>query len=180
MTYEDLKNLTAAAQSAATVIAFAMGGYWTYGRFIRQRENYAFIEFTVDMNLIGKQDGWWIVELIANLENKGKVRHEFRDLTFDLEALYKNDPVSTNEEFGGQTYFPHVIDKRNWLPDGVYFIEPGVKAKYSYVARLPEEAAFVMLHGHFIYLNQHARHTAERTIEIRAVSEASKTQPAVG
>ena len=167
MSYEELKNLTAAIQSVATAVALVIGGYWTYRRFIQQRENYAFIEFTVDMNFIGKQEGCWIVELIANLENKGKVRHDFSDLSFDLEALCGGDAVSANEQFGGQAYFPRELaKKRPWLPRGEYFIEPGIKAKYSYVARIPESVSFVMLHGHFTYQNQVARHSAERTLKV--------------
>ena len=71
MTYEDFKNLTAAIQSIGTVGALVVGGYWTYRKFIHQRDDFAFIEFTVDIQLIGKQGKSWIVELIAHLENKG-------------------------------------------------------------------------------------------------------------
>jgi hypothetical protein len=166
MAYENLNYLASAVESLATVAALVVGACWTYTRFIRQREKFAFIEFTVDMNFIGKQDGSWIVELIANLENKGKVKHSFVDLSFDLAALFKQDPLLSNEKFGGQAFFPHDIATRPWLPDGEYFIEPGTKVKYSYVARVPEDASFVMLHGHFSYMKESAWHTAERTLSV--------------
>ena len=166
MNLEDFNHLAGAIESLATVLALVVGAYWTYTRFIKQRENFAFIEFTVDMNFIGKQDGSWVVELIAYLENKGKLQHRFSDLSFDLEALFRHDPVQSNEQYGGQAFFPHEIAKRPWLPAGSYFIEPGIKAKYSYVARVPEEATFVMLHGRFTYENQPAWHTAERTLTV--------------
>jgi hypothetical protein len=73
MTFENFNHLAGAIESIATLAALIVGGYWTYTRFIKQRENFAFIEFTVDINFIGKQNAWWIVELIAYLENKGKV-----------------------------------------------------------------------------------------------------------
>ena len=55
MTFEAFSNLAGGVESVATVAALIVGGYWAYLRFIKQRENYAFIEFTVDMNFAGKQ-----------------------------------------------------------------------------------------------------------------------------
>lgn len=170
MDLEDFNNLAGGFESIATFVTLVIGAYWTYTRFIRQRENYAFIEFTVDMNFVGRQDGYWIVELVAYLENKGKVQHRFSDLSFDLSVLYKSDSVRSNEQFGGQAYFPHEIAKRPWLPAGSYFIESGIKAKYSYVAQVPDEASFAMLHGRFTYENQPAWHTAERTVAVPVAS----------
>lgn len=178
MSLEDFSSAAGGLESIATVVALVVGAYWTYTRFIKQRENFPFIEFTVDMNFIGKQDGSWIVELIAHLENKGKVQHCFSDLQFDLAALFQTDQLqSKGELFGGQAYFPHEIARRPWIPAGTYFIEPGLRNKYSYVARVPEEATFLMLHGRFTYECQPASHTAERTL---AVPTDSDDQPLDG
>jgi hypothetical protein len=180
MDFPQLKEIASFIESVSKVIALTVGGYWTYTRFIRQRDDYAFIEFTVDLNFVGKQDGKWIVELIAYLENKGKVQHTFSDLAFDLEALYDTDGVIPNERYGGQAYFPHQLAKRPWIPPGKYFIEPGLKAKYSYVAQVPQEATFLMLHGRFTYENQPAWHSAERTLEVpRAVADATRSNDRV-
>jgi hypothetical protein len=174
MTFENFNHLAGGIESMATVAALIVGGYWTYTRFIKQRENFAFIEFTVDINFIGKQSGWRIVELIAYLENKGKVQHEFQDLSFELEALFANDPVGTSEQFGGQEFFPHPLARGPWVPKGEYFIEPSIRAKYSYVARVPEKASFLILHGKFTYLNQSAWHTAERTVQVPSVTAGTQ------
>jgi hypothetical protein len=166
MNLEKFNSLAGGLESLATVVALAVGAYWTYTRFIKQRENFAFIDFTVDVNFVGHQDAKWIVELIAYVENKGKVQHQFSDLSFDLAALFQNDPVQSSQQFGGQALFPHEIARRPWIPPGTYFIEPGVKAKYSYVAHIPGESSYVMLHGHFTYKDQTASHTAERTVSV--------------
>lgn len=147
MTLESFNHLAGAIESLATVFALIVAGYWTYTRFIKQRENFAFIEFTCDINFIGKQDEWWIVELIAYLENKGRVQHQFRDLSFILEALYSNDAVNQEAKFGGQAFFPHALANGPWVPPGTYFIEPGLRAKYSYVARIPNSASFLITRG---------------------------------
>lgn len=167
MSPEDFNNVAGAIESIATVVALGVGAYWTYTRFIKQRDDFPFIEFTVDMKFIGKQDGSWIVELVAYLENKGKVQHQFSDLQFDLAALFQNDHLQSRAElFRGQAIFPHEIARRPWIPAGTYFIEPGLRNKYSYVARVPEEATYLMLHGWFTYQNQEESHAAERTLAV--------------
>lgn len=167
MSPEDIEHIVSSLESIATIIALAVGGYWTYRRFVKQREDFALIDFTVDINFIGEQDGSWIVELIAHLENKGKVRHWFSDLNFDLAALFQSDQLQAKEEmYGGQAIFPNEIEKRPWIPNGRYFIEPGLRNKYSFVARVPKEASFLILHGRFTYENQAASHTAERTAAV--------------
>lgn len=168
MTFEEFNHLAGGVESLATALALGVGAYWTYTRFIKQRENYAFMEFTVDMYFVGKQDGQVIVELIAYLENKGKVQHRFSDLTFDLALMSQDDPVRSSPKYSGQALFPHERPRRAWVPSGTYFIEPGIKAKYSYVAEIPEDTTYVMLHGRFTYKDQPAWHTAERTLAVPA------------
>lgn len=166
LSFEDFNLLAGGVESVATVLALCIGAYWTYTRFIKQRENYAFIEFSIDINFVGKQHGKWIIELIAYLENKGKVQHQFSDLSFDLAFLMHDDAVESSKKYGGQALFPHELPRCPWIPLGNYFIEPGLKAKYSYVAQIPERATYVMLHGHFTYKDQPATHRAERTLSV--------------
>src|SRR5688500_17146592 len=91
--HEQLKNLMAALQSLATVVSFIVGGIWVYRRYIRQQEKYPNIEFSADINFIGEQADWWIVELIGVIENKGKAQHKMEEFNFDLNALYSKDQI---------------------------------------------------------------------------------------
>ena len=168
MNYEEFNNLAGGIASAATVLALAVGGFWTYNRFVKQREKFPFIEFTVDIFPVGKQGDWWIVELIAYIENKGKVQHRIRDFDFHLVALSEREQVTISEEWGNQVDFKETVARGSWLPKKAkfFFVDPGVKAKYSYIARVPAGRSFLNLHARFVYLDQEASHTAERTIEM--------------
>ncbi|SRR6266404_2613870 len=170
MTYGQLRDLAGAIESVVKVAALGIGGYWAYSRFVRQREKYAFIEFTVNLLFIGKQEGWWIVEVIADIQNKGKVQHRISNFNFDLAAIFQEDKMETSEEYGGQVFFPHQVAKGSWLPAKFnhFFIDPGTKAHYSYIARIPEAASFAILHGWFDYTDQKASHTAEKSGKDRA------------
>lgn len=157
------------AQSIATVISMIVGGWWVYAKFVRAQEKYPNIEFSADINPIGNQDGSLIVELIAYVENKGKAQHQMDQFTFDLNALLPQDPVLADTQWGGQVNFPHRVCKGSFLPAGMesFFVDPGTKAKYSYIACVPQEVTFLILHCHFEYVGRgKTGHAAERTIRL--------------
>jgi hypothetical protein len=168
MTIEHFQQFAGGVQSSLGAIAVIIGGIWTYQRFIRQRDDYPHIEFSVDINFVGEQDGFWLTELIARFENKGKVQHRISDFKFDLFALYAEDKIVSADEFGGQVFFPHKVIAGSWLPKKweYTFIDPGVSTHYSFVASVPKEMTYVILHGWFQYPNGRESHSAEMTIPV--------------
>lgn len=174
MTLEQWKNLAATIQSFATVISFILGGIWVYMRYIRQQERYPNIEFSADINFIGQQADWLIIELIGTIENRGKAQHKMKEFEFDLDAIYSQDPIEVSDEWGGQVNFHRPVVKGSFLPKrySFFFIDPGVKAKYSYVARVPKEATFLIFHCWFKYSDgRNFGHTAEKTVNISKLNE---------
>jgi len=169
MTLEEWKNLTSTLQSFATIASFIIGGIWVYWKFIRQQEKYPNIEFLADIAFIGIQDDWWIDEIIATVDNKGKAQHKINEFKFDLNALYTKDQIDVSTKWGGQVNFPRLVAEGSFLPEkfDFYFLDPGTKAKYSYIARIPKQASFVILHCWFKYADKrNYGHTAERTIAV--------------
>lgn len=175
--YAEFEQLAGGLASLATLIAIVATGAWAYLRFVRQQEHYSHIVFTADINFICKQGGYWIVELISDIENVGKVPHKFKEFEFDLCALLPDDEVKLNDEFGGQAWFPHQLARGSWRNPkyGYFFIAPGTKAKYSYVTRVRDDATAIMLHSWFRYEDRKkAGHAAERTKKL-PVSTAGAT-----
>lgn len=168
MSYEEFNNWAGGIESLATVAALIIGAYWTYTRFVRQRDNFPLIEFTADVEFIGKHQDSWVVELTTTIENKGKVQHRISEFAFDLFALQDGDALEPKQQFGGQVGFPHEVVTGSWLPKkfDYFFIDPGTKAKYSFVTRVPDSARFVILHSWFTYSDQAASHAAERTVRV--------------
>jgi len=169
MTIENWKNVAAALQSIATIASFIIGGIWVYLRFIRQQEKYPNIEFLADIEFLGFQNDWWLVEIIASIENKGKAQHKMNEFRFDLNALYPDDPIEVSKKWGGQVNFPRLIAEGSFLPEkfSFFFLDPGTKAKYSYIARIPKQARFVILHCWFKYDDDRGySHTSEKTVAV--------------
>ena len=138
-------------------------------KILKTQENYPNLQFVADINLIGIQDGEWLIELVAIVENKGKVQHKMSDFTFVLDAIYRTDKLIASENWRGQVDFSHAIARGSFLPETMkfFFIDPGVAAKYSYITKLPQETTFAILHCNFTYIDKrNYRHTAERTVKV--------------
>lgn len=182
LSIEEMKNIAAAIQSIATVASFIVGGIWVYSKYIRQQERYPNIEFSADVQFIGNQGGDWLVEVIASIENKGKTQHKMEEFSFDLNALEKDTEILTSEKWGNQVDFPLQITRGSFLPASrrFFFIDPGIKAKYSYLAKVPANASFVILHAWFNYGdNRNFSHSAERTVAVPRSDLPSSLQSSV-
>lgn len=148
MTLGEFKDLAGGLQSIATIASFMIGGTWAYQKFIRQQEKYPNIEFLADINIIGNQGDYWIAELIATIDNKGKAQHKMESLNFDLNAIFQTDDIKLEAKWGNQVNFPRTIAEGSFSPEQYkyFFIDPGTKAKYSYITRIPKEASFLIFH----------------------------------
>lgn len=173
----DQKSVLEVVQIVLTCIGILGAGLWALFVFIRQRENKPRVEFSADIIFHKKVGDWWIVELLAVVENKGKIQQKLYNLDIDFSSIGVNDRIELAERFNNQVHFPNSIVNGSFLnPKTVYFfIEPGVKSKYSHITRVPANALTVNLHTKFKYkkhgwfcrkvfkLNRSRSHTAEAT-----------------
>lgn len=168
LTTEGFKDLAEGAGAIVAALAVLAGGAAAIYRFVLQRERFPHIQSSADIVFIGQQGGFWVVELVCLLTNKGLARHRMRNFTFDLSAIYEDDEMREAAEFGGQLLFPHRIKLGSFRPDYIneFFVDPSVQAKYSFVARVPVQARFLILHCSFEYVGQNAVHSTERTAEV--------------
>ena len=178
MDIETIKDIADIAKNLATVGGVIIGGLWAYRRFIRQEEDFPHIEFSADINFVAEKGDWWIVELISTIKNKGRVQHKVSDFVFDLAALDVEDSVEVSSQWGGQVNFPRQIAQGSFLPEEnkFFFIDPGVDAKYSFVARVPRCTEVLLLHTSFKYGDDRGyTHTAECSVAVpNDLQEANK------
>lgn len=174
MTAEEVKVCTEIVNSILMSLSILIGGSWVVYRFVLQQERYPNINFTTDVNVIGIQDGHWIIELVAEVENRGKAQHRMKEFGFSLNVMYAHDKVERVEKWGGQVDFPTKYLWGSYLPKHLkfFFIDPGTSAKYSYVTAIPSNVTFALLHSNFIYDNRKGyMHTAEKTVNFKSLSE---------
>ncbi|MCL6262983.1 hypothetical protein [Craterilacuibacter sp. RT1T] len=165
----DWNEIAKLFQSLVTTTSILIGGMWVYLKYVRQQERYPNIESSAEIKLIGVQGGYWIAEIVATVENKGKTQHRMYDFFFNMFAISADDPVNTDPRWNGQVNFPHEVVTGSFLPKQYkfFYVDPGVTAKYSYIARIPVNYSFVILHWYFMYGdNRKFKHVAECTIQL--------------
>ncbi len=71
-------------KNVVTTIAILIGGAWTIYRFGINRERHPKLQFDLLLNVLGKTEQHYIVELTATIENKGLTRLYIEDFIFHL------------------------------------------------------------------------------------------------
>jgi hypothetical protein len=170
---EDFKNYWAGwqsiatiAQSIATIAALFFGGIWTWRRFFKFREGEPKIAVNLEVNFVRKQTAKWVITLDALLENKSKVRYEFKNFTFDISYTLAEDELENRkikDEAGKDiclsAKFPHVAANGSWLDDAedpedrldYGALEPGENDRWTFVACIPENATMVRAYSELLY-----------------------------
>lgn len=180
---ETINQILELTQTIITISAILIGGFWTYFKFIKQREAYPKIMFGLDINVIGSTEEKWIIELAAIIENQGLVRHKINTETFifSLRYLNENDKIENQVITGTnnkthQVFFKNKLKLRDdesnnkWLSDDwkYTYIEPNTKQKYSHIISVDKEVKFLLLHSRFKYADKKLDfHSAEKIIEIK-------------
>jgi hypothetical protein len=107
-----------------------------------------------------RQNGRWILELVAILNNKGKVQLQIRKFTFELRYSLPEDAVD-----GGTILIPDVFQsqkelnfpshlelKQEWMEkDETIILEPGIQCRHSISTSIPETATTVFATIEFEY-----------------------------
>jgi len=178
MSLEDWKNVADIIQASVTTIALIVGGVWAYIKFIYRRENVARAEFTIDLDFVGKQSEYWLVEISAFVENKGFTRHQVKNFKINVRYLLNNDTVvDGREDLKFQVKIPHSINKRiedkeRYLYRDTY-IDPGLRYRNSYITFIPQNATFVLVFGAFEYGKE--RFTAQRLFKVPQEEPTTKS-----
>jgi hypothetical protein len=154
---------------AGLCLVMLIGGVLVYRRHRARESSYAHIETSAEISFIGQQDNFWLVELKAILNNKGKVQRRIHKFRFDLSAIHADDAIDVSKKWGGQVNFGNEIAKGSFVPRGYSYcvVGPSVTATYSYVARVPQWATFLVLHCWFDY-NPGFSHWMEKAVQVPA------------
>lgn len=153
---------------SSKIMAFAaliIGAWWGIVKYLKREEHFPRVGFEVSANFVGNQDGKVLIEILAQLENKGVVPLKINDLKFKVRCLYENDEIEKGDDsIRGQIRIPHLLLEGSWVPEhwNYTFIYPGVKTEYNYIAALPLNVTFVRVEGSFSYDREGALHHAAK------------------
>lgn len=153
--------------------AIFVGGYWAYLKFIRTREGAPKIEFWVELNFIRLHGDYWIAEAVAQVENKGLVRHTMTTFKYDVRFARSSDELCEKGPYS--LYFPERAAHGTWM-NSETFVDPGVRTRYTAMVRIPYDASVVLLHGKFYY-SDNDPHTADKLVATPTSNRPASTVP---
>ncbi|MGO4128464.1 hypothetical protein AB4Z01_28990 [Inquilinus sp. YAF38] len=171
----DNKDAFDAISAIITSVAVLIGGGWAVNRFIIRREFASQVEFNVDIEFIGIHSGYWIIEIVAIVNNKDGSHLKMHEFTFKLRSIEDQNLEIGGKKVNYQTIFPHALKDGSWFPLSweSTMLEPNTVVRYSHVAHIPVEATFLLLHGRIGYFVGFIRkapmfHTADRAFRVPA------------
>ncbi|HSS47956.1 MAG TPA: hypothetical protein VLX28_03320 [Thermoanaerobaculia bacterium] len=136
-------------QASINILALMLGGAWAYRKYVVRREREPRAEVKIDLEFVGKQGKYWLVEASAYVENKGFVRYTIRNMRIRFRYLTESDNLEEGgEEIRHQIIFPNSTDASNgkrYMEKETY-VNPNLTYRYSYVTRIPQEAIFLLVH----------------------------------
>jgi hypothetical protein len=133
-------------------------GIWTWQRFFQFREGKPKIDLKLEVNFVRRQMGKLVVTVEALVENKAKIRHKFKDFTFEIRYTLPSDELENTiskdkagKDIALSAKFPHIAAKGSWLDDSedpdarmdYGALEPGESDRWTFVACLPQDATMI-------------------------------------
>jgi hypothetical protein len=87
------------ATKIMALFAAFVGGLWAYTKFVVERGFLPPVEFTIDCNVVGKQTGNLLVEVLLHLKNVGTSTLVAKDIAARLRYLKTDDVLDVSTEF---------------------------------------------------------------------------------
>jgi len=135
-------------KAAASVLVVVVPAGWILWLFLIRREAEPGAELDLDVDFVGKQDGKWLIEVVAKITNRAGVRHWYHQFRVVVRYILPEDDVTDGvERLNYQLYCKRSIDSRidgrqRYFSNASY-IDPRLTFRHSYVTFVPAEATFV-------------------------------------
>jgi hypothetical protein len=128
-------------------------GAWFIRQHFKRRDDFPRVNVHSSMREIAKSEDKRIVEVIAEIENTGEVRHKFRSIVYDI----RGSALENMSEKAGpldQVHLPILVarDRRFFPKSWEYsFVDAGQKSTYRHLISIPTNVKLVQLKVTMIY-----------------------------
>ena len=137
MDIELVNKYMALIESCVKVCAVLVGGFWVYYKFILKRERYPNLMLSCDINFVGIQNDFWLIEVVAKIENKGKAQLRMTEFDMQLTGIKKTDKINLDTNFQHSIYSGSFIRSDTLIS----VVEPGVSADWTRIFSFPLNTA---------------------------------------
>jgi hypothetical protein len=138
-----------------------------------RREDAPHIELAIDCRTLGQERGYYLIEFILAVSNRGLVRWSFDSILLRVRGIEKNHQLVYWPQREPRLEFPvKIINDAEVIPESVnfLFVEPGVQQTITYTTKLSTQIRYIVVHVEFSY-NKRTPHTSERVFRLPASDE---------
>jgi hypothetical protein len=141
----------------------------------QERKNVPRIEFSIECNVYGPENGDYLTEFLLIIRNRGDILHKFKKIVLRVRGIESGKPLCYWGGYEPRLSFPaRVLDNVNVIPAGYnyFFVEPGVVQVLTYVTKIPSSIKYVQAFALFEY-DEHTPHTTERVFQMEPILRQS-------
>ena len=144
-------------------------------RWEKERTCKPHIEFGIDCDFYGPENGYYLTEFLLGAYNKGVTLHRFPSILLRVRGIKSDQAPEYWLGREPRVEFPEkVIDNAEIIPRdyNYFFVEPGVKQTFTYVTRIPSSIKYILVQAKFKY-DEFTPHTVERVFLVGIQCDAS-------
>lgn len=129
------------------IVGWFATGFWFLREHIKKRNDFPRINLHVSMREITKSSDSRVVEVTAEVENTGEVRHVFRSIKYDVRGSDAQDLRESQKALGQVSLPISVVRKRRFFPKSweYSFVDAGQKSTYKHLILVPAEVKIAQL-----------------------------------
>jgi hypothetical protein len=137
--------------SLITIFALITAGAWTWYRFGISREQYAKLQFDLTLKQLGESRDKIIIELAANITNKGIARQYIRHFRFNILTFDDDMPFDLSDlRIEKRLKFSEMDKGLRWVSsEHPAFVDGGISQDFTYVTAVDKNVRFVMIYAKF-------------------------------
>ena len=135
------------------IVGWFVTGAWIFRDHLKKRADFPRINLHASMREIAKSGDGRVVEVAAEVENTGDVRHVFRNIKYGIRGSDIKS-LSASKRALGQVDLPKVIvhDQRFFPKSWEYsFVDAGQKSVYRHLILIPNDARLIQLQVIMLY-----------------------------
>ena len=152
-------------------IVVIIGAVWAYFRFFREGTHNPRVQFNIDCEFLGPQNGRYIAAFTVTAKNCGHIEQHFLEIRVRVRGIEDGANLDTWKERPPLLEF-HLeeFDTFNIIPERsqYFFVRPCVEQNFSMVTSIPETWKFALARATFKYEKTNEIHTAEKAFLVLA------------
>ena len=129
------------------IVGWFVTGVWIFKDHLKKRADFPRINLHASMREIAKSGDGRVVEVAAEVENTGDVRHVFRSVKYDVRGSDMHGLKGSQKALGQVNLPMSIVRGRRFFPKSweYSFVDAGQKSTYKHLILVPAKVKIAQL-----------------------------------